>query len=110
MPCLPLKNEKSRNQDRPEATLLASGKILQQQTVSHQSPFHSSLPLSSLFYLSSVPPFSKIPSFHLTILFSLNFRRNFLTFLEKLRIENEVLYMQFFTLKELKYLLNFQEL
>jgi len=111
MPCLPLKNEKLRNQECPEATLLASGKILlQQQTVSHQSPFHSSLPFSSLFYLSSVPPFSKIPSFHLTILFSLNFRRNFLVFLEKLRIKNEVLYMQFFTLKELKYLLDFQEL
>ena len=69
MPCLPLKNEKLRIQECPEATLLASGKILlQQQTVPHQSPFHSSRPLSSLLYLSSVPPSSKIPSFHLTVL------------------------------------------
>lgn len=79
------------------------------------SPTSLSLPLfpsslSLVFSLSSAPLFSKIYSCHLTIPFSHSFRRNFLTSLKMLSIENEILHMQFFTLKELKYLLDFQEL
>lgn len=58
------------------------------QALSSFLPF---LYLSLSFSLPPPPPFSKICSFHLTIPFSHNFRRNSLTSLKMVRIENEVL-------------------